>query len=205
MDNLLEFLIPYANLSHYIIFIALMLAGLNVPLSEDLLIICGGILAATVVPENTYLLFAAIFLGSYLSDWEAYWIGRLLGPKLWHSRWFSSMVSKKSVEKVNRFYQRYGFSTLLVGRFIPFGVRNCLFLTAGLSKMSFLRFLISDGIACIISNITLFYLAFKFGKNYPLLINYLEQFHFIIFSIFLLIIISLTISYIFKRQFFKGK
>ena len=132
MEDLLQFFSQYAVHSHYLIFIALMAAGLNIPLSEDLLIITGGVLASTIVPENTQILFICIFLGSYLSDWEAYWIGRILGPNLWKYRWFRSMVSRERMDKVHNFYEKYGFFTLLVGRFIPFGVRNCLFISAGM-------------------------------------------------------------------------
>ena len=200
MEAFLDFFSQYAAYSHYLIFLALMAAGLNVPLSEDLLIITGGVLASTVVPENTEKLFIAIFLGSYLSDWEAYWVGRLLGPKLWNIRWFSRMVSKKRVQQAHSFYEKYGFLTLLVGRFIPFGVRNCLFLTAGLGRMNFLKFIISDGIACIISNLTLFSLAYTFGKNYDKLLSYMKEANVGLFSIFVLIVLSYTIWSFFKAK-----
>ena len=52
------------------------------------------------------------------------------------------MVSPERVAKVASFYQKYGVWTLVVGRFIPFGVRNALFLTAGIGKMSPVRFAI---------------------------------------------------------------
>ena len=64
---------------------------------------------------------------------------------------------------------RYGFWTLLVGRFIPFGVRNCLFMTAGMARMPFLKFAVSDGIACFISSTVLFSLGYTLGKNQALL------------------------------------
>ncbi|SCA58605.1 Inner membrane protein BB_0250 [Chlamydiales bacterium SCGC AB-751-O23] len=200
MEEILTFFSQYAEYSHYLIFFALMLAGLNVPISEDLLIITGGVLASTIIPENTEKLFIAIFLGCYLSDWESYWVGRLLGPNLWKIPWFSRMVSKKRVEKVHSFYEKYGFLTLLIGRFIPFGVRNCLFLSAGLSKMNFLKFIISDGIACIISNIALFSLAYSFGKNYDKLLAYLREVNIGVFSAFLLMIISYTIWCFFRNK-----
>ena len=84
MDIVIQFLFEHAQYAHWIVFGALMLAGLNVPISEDLMIIFSAVLAATVVPENTYKLFLALFLGAYLSDWVCYWVGRRFGPKLWH-------------------------------------------------------------------------------------------------------------------------
>ena len=99
-----------------------MLAGLNFPISEDLLIIISGVLASTVVPENTWKLFLAVVLGAYLSDWIPYWLGRCFGPNLWKLRWFSRMIKPERLDQVRDYYSRYGILTLLVGRFIPFGV-----------------------------------------------------------------------------------
>ena len=94
METLFEFIVSHAAHAHWIVFGALMLAGFNVPISEDLMIIVSALLAATVVPENTEKLFLAVFLGCYLSDWVSYWIGRTLGrrlrvkrtPKKWKNR-----------------------------------------------------------------------------------------------------------------------
>src|SRR4029078_10224849 len=107
---------------------------------EDLMIILSAVLAATVVPENTLQLFLGVFLGCYLSDWVCYWIGRKFGPKLWNIRWFAKTFDQKRLHQTHSYYARYGFWTLLIGRFIPFGVRNCLFLSAGLGRMHFGKF-----------------------------------------------------------------
>lgn len=190
MNTIIQFIFEHAHLAHWLIFGALMLAGMNVPISEDLMVIISGVLAATVVPENIYLLFTAVFLGCYLSDWVCYWMGRKLGPKLWNLRWFAKTVNKKRIDQIHGYYEKYGFLTLLIGRFIPFGVRNCLFLTAGIGRMHFGKFILSDGIACIISNITLFSIAYYAGKNYEAILPFLKTFNLLIFGFFLVSIIG---------------
>src|SRR5262249_11036689 len=137
MDTLFPFIQEHAQYAHWVVFGLLMLAGLNFPISEDLVIIISGVLASTVVPENTWKLFAGVFLGAYLSDWVVYWMGRKWGVKLWNIPWFSRILEPKRLVQIGKYYQKYGVLTLLVGRFIPFGVRNCLFATAGMGKMSF--------------------------------------------------------------------
>jgi membrane protein DedA with SNARE-associated domain len=154
------------------------------------MVIISAVLAATVVPENLYWLFGAVFLGCYLSDWVCYWIGRKLGPKLWNFRWFAKTVNRKRLDQIHRYYEKYGFMTLLVGRFIPFGVRNCLFLTAGMGRMHFGKFILSDGLACIASNLTLFSIAYYAGKNYAAILPLLKTFNLVVFAIFLLSIIG---------------
>ena len=191
MDTLVQFILSHAIHAHWIVFGALMLAGINVPISEDLMIIVSALLAATVVPENLEKLFLAVFLGCYISDWVSYWIGRSLGRKLWDVKWFAKTVDRKRLDQIQLYYEKYGFWTLLIGRFIPFGVRNCLFITAGMGKMPFPKFLLSDGIACICSNTALFTLAYSLGKNYQLLLDNLKFFNIALFSAFVVLIICL--------------
>jgi membrane-associated protein len=191
MDTLIQFLFDNAHYAHWMIFGALMLAGFNIPISEDLMIILSAVLAATVVPENTIILFVTVFLGCYLSDWVCYWIGRKFGPKLWQMKWFAKTVNKKKLDLIHNYYEKYGFWTLLIGRFIPFGVRNCLFLTAGAGKMHFGKFILSDGIACIISNTALFTLAFYAGRNHEELLQFIKTFNIFLFILFLVLIIGL--------------
>ncbi len=190
MDTIIQFIFENAQYAHWIVFGALMLAGFNVPISEDLMIIFSAVLAATVVPENTYKLFLGVFLGCYISDWVCYWIGRKFGPKLWNISWFAKTFDQKKIDQIHDYYAKYGFLTLMVGRFIPFGVRNGLFLTAGLGKMPFGRFLLSDGIACLLSNTVLFSLAYTVGKNYEALITTLKTFNIFLFSAFAVAIIG---------------
>ena len=185
MEQLTQFLFEHASYAHWILFGALMLAGFNVPISEDLMIILGATLAANVIPEHTTHLFVAIFLGCYLSDWVCYWIGRKFGPKLWNIRWFAKTFDQEKLKAAERYYARWGFLTLLIGRFIPFGVRNGLFLTAGMGRMHFGKFLISDGIACITSNTTLFWLAYTASRHYEVLLDGVKRFNLVLFGAFL--------------------
>ncbi|MES2273396.1 MAG: DedA family protein [Chlamydiota bacterium] len=199
MDTFIQFLFDHAQHAHWIVFGALMLAGLNIPISEDLMIVLSASIAALIVPENTGKLFAAVFLGCYISDWVVYWMGRKLGPKLWNIPLFAKTIDRKRLDQIQNYYAKYGFWTLLVGRFIPFGVRNCLFLTAGMGKMPFPKFMISDGIACLCSNTTLFYLAYSLSKNYTALLSFLKTFNIFVFSAFVVSII-VFIWYTFKKK-----
>jgi membrane protein DedA with SNARE-associated domain len=117
-------------------------------------------------------------------------VGRHFGPKLWNISWFAKTFDRKKIDTVHQYYEKYGFMTLLVGRFIPFGVRNGLFLTAGLGKMPFGKFILSDGIACILSNTALFTLAYTVGKNYEALISTLKTFNIFLFGAFVVAIIA---------------
>ena len=187
MEPLLHFLTNNAAHAHWWFFVLLMLAGLNLPISEDLLIIMSAVMAATVVPHNLIKLFIFVFFGCYLSDWLSYWIGRSMTPWLSKRRFLSKMVDNKRLEKVNKFYEKYGVFTLILGRFIPFGVRNFLFMSAGMGRMSFKKFMLVDGAACLLSNSTLFLISFALAENYPTLLNFLHKINITFFVTFLLV------------------
>lgn len=191
MEAILQFISAHSQQAHWLFFSLLMFAGLNLPISEDLVLIASGVLAAAVKDVNPVNLFIFVFMGCYLSDWMAYWIGRLLEPRLRNRKWFSRMFNQKRIDQIQAFYQKYGLYTLFVGRFIPFGVRNCLFMAAGIGRMPFLKFIVSDGCACLISNFTLFYLAYSFEQHYRDLIHYVKAFNIIIFAIFAVLAVIL--------------
>lgn len=163
MEYLLELIQSNVQHAPFLIFGLLLLAGLNIPVSEDGMIFVAAVLASHY-PGHTAVLFTAVYLGAYFSDLICYWLGRLAGPKLLEINFFSSMVTPERRWKIYAYYEKHGVITLIIGRFIPFGVRNGLFLTAGLGRMNFLKFALSDLLACTISTITFFSLYYHFGK-----------------------------------------
>jgi membrane protein DedA with SNARE-associated domain len=193
MDYLLSIVYQHLDYAPWIIFSALMLAGLNVPISEDLMLITTGLLASAVIPEKAWQLCLAAFLGCYLSDWMVYFFGRYFGRRMTTMRWFRRSIKLERLRKVRRFYLKYGVLTLLVGRFIPFGVRNMLFFTAGTIRMKFLKFITADGIACLISNTTLISVAYFFGKNYDALCRNVRIVNIVIFGVAFVAISSFII------------
>ena len=165
MEAFLDFVQANVQYAPYAFFGLLFLAGFNLPVSEDLMLFSSALIAIKN-PEMKYQLFTGVFLGAYISDLICYALmGRYLGQKIFKIKFFSKMITDEKLEKVNAFYSKYGIFTLLIGRFIPFGVRNALFLTAGLGKMNAWKFAISDLIACVVSCVFFFWLYFTYGES----------------------------------------
>lgn len=190
METFVNFTCQHAHVAHWVFFVCLMLAGLNVPLSEDAILIVGGAIASTCIPDHALRLFLWILLGCWLSGMEAYWIGRLLGPKLYDIHWFNRIITPPRIERLHHYYEKFGVFTFIVGRFIPGGVRNALFMSSGLGKMPFHRFILRDGIACCISTSTIFYIGYTVGENYQQILHYIKTYN----AVFLaLILTALTV------------
>ena len=95
------------------------------------------------------------------------------------------------MEKIKQFYEKYGLWTLVVGRFIPFGVRNCIFMSSGMSKLHFGKFILMDAVACAVWCSSLFYLFYTLGQNYDVIWHYLKTFNLIVFAAFSVTVIGL--------------
>lgn len=163
MPEILAFIQNHIEYAPYLIFSLLLLAGFNIPISEDGMLFIAALLA-TYNPDYWPLLFAGVYLGAYFSDLICYGLGRIVGPKLLRFKLFASIATQSRIDKISHYYARYGVITLILGRFIPFGVRNGLFLTAGLGQMNAIKFALADLLACTISSTIYFGLYYRYGE-----------------------------------------
>lgn len=198
METIANFACQHAQSAHWFLFLLLLLAGINVPISEDFILLTAGAIASVCIPEDALYLFTWVYAGCWISAWEAYWIGRYFGPKLYNIHWFHKFINQKKIDRLQFYYEKFGVFTFIAGRFIPGGVRNALFMTAGLGKMPFLKFVLRDGLACLISSSTLFYIGYTFGENYQTVIKYLSTYDKIAFLCIATIALALAV-YLWKN------
>jgi membrane protein DedA with SNARE-associated domain len=184
MDQLYQFIIAHSTIAPWLLFGLFLLAGLNIPISIDILIIIASLLSATIIPELTVPLYLSALCGCYFSAWLAYWLGRLFGEKLLQLRWMRQYLSPSRLEKLKAFYLKHGFLTLLIGRFIPFGVRNGIFMSTGMSRFSFKQFILRDLFPSFLWTTSAFFIFYTLGSNYELLVKYVKLINLLIFCAF---------------------
>ena len=187
MEAIIEFIQSNVAMAPWLIFGLLLLAGFNLPVSEDAMIFISAVIAKQN-PELTIPLFLAVYLGAYFSELICFALGWFLGPKILKVKMFSNIVTAKRRVKIHSYYEKYGIITLILGRFIPFGVRNGLFLTAGLGKMNPLKFCLSDLLACTISCLIFFTLYYQFGTQ---VVDYVKKGNLFIFGTAAVVILIL--------------
>ena len=145
-------------------FLGLILAGCNLPVSEDLIIITGAFLSheepSILIPS-----LIAIYTGVVLTDFFMYWVGGRVRRGASKLQFFVEMVPQKALDKIHHYLDKYGIFTFIAGRFIPFGFRNTMFFTSGFFRLRLRDFIIYDLIAAAISVNTLFFLTYQFGEN----------------------------------------
>jgi len=177
MDHLIQFACENYIIAQVMLAVCVLLAGINMPISLDVTLITAGAFSSICPEVSPRLFFICLFFAALVSAWEAYWIGRLLGPKLYKIRLFNHLLNPQKVEKLHYYYEKFGFLTFLVGRFIPGGVRNALFMTSGLGKMPFNIFILRDIPACFISVGLVYYLGHIFGENYQTIVHCFKRYN----------------------------
>lgn len=200
MESIFTYICAHAEYAHLIFFGLLFLAGLNVPISEDLLLLTSGAIASRCFPDQYFSLYLWMFFGCWISGWEAYWIGRIFGPKLYKVSWFNRLINPENIKKLHGYYEKFGIWTFVAGRFIPGGVRNALFITSGMGKMPFMLFTTRDFFAALISTSVIFYLGYIFGENYEIISTYCIRYHRIVLALLILFIILICL-----RKYYKIK
>lgn len=173
-----------------------------------------GFFLGLVLPGGDYMLFSAgLFCGSeylqipfvllivllmlmcFLGDLTGYFKGKWLGNKLFinnQSRFFKLSY----LERGKKFYDTYGIWAFVMGRFLPV-IRTFVPMIAGVTALSFRRFVISSGLGAIAWVGTLVPLGYFLGKTYPGITKYSAY-------ILLLIIVAASIPIV-KAVFFEKK
>ena len=164
MESIISFFSTYFSYWPLVCFFSLLLAGFNLPISEDVLIV----ISALISYEDPSLLipnYIGLYAGIYASDIISYWMGRMIGTGALKLKLISRSLTPKRVEFISKKLEKHGFLTFIVTRFIPFGMRNVLFMTSGFTKLPFPKFLLFDGIAAIISSLTLYSVVLLIGES----------------------------------------
>ena len=184
LEGIVAFLSGNSAFAPPAVFGLIILAGLNIPISIDVLLVFSALASATIMPHMLWPLYIAFILGCLVSAAIPYCIGRFLGHKRESIPLLRKVLSEERLVKLSLFYKKYGFWTFLVGRFIPFGVRNGFFMSQGISKTPYKKFLLYDGVACTIW-VTLFFFSLYFlGQNFDSVLSSLKILNLVIFSLF---------------------
>ena len=135
---------PYTGL-----FILLLLGGLGFPFPEDAtLILCGFLISNDVIAIIPAL--CVVYLGVLFADISLYSIGRKYGRRIVSHPRFHRIISPQRLSSIEKMFAKRGMLVILLGRHLV-GLRAQLFLSAGVMRMPFLKFLIADAISSTVT------------------------------------------------------
>lgn len=159
--QLFEGLIAWGYLG---IILYMILTGLGLPMPEEVAIIAGGALAASG-KLHPGLTLGSLLIGAILGDIVMYYVGYHFGRRvLQKNRLWSGYLTPQREQRVEALLSRHGAKVLFFARFLV-GLRGPIYITAGILKMPFRKFLLAD-IVCATVVVTLFFgISYVFGEQ----------------------------------------
>lgn len=165
LDTLLFFIENHAASAPFIIVALCVLAGLNIPLSEDLLNISLALLAGSY-PEYVWLFGISICIGALSGDIVSYGVGYGVQGLLVKSKQLQKQRTAKLYDGMRKLFNQKGSFLLITGRFIPFGFRNILHMSAGSLHMRITTYILFDTIAVFMTTGVLYSVVYVFGQRF---------------------------------------
>jgi membrane protein DedA with SNARE-associated domain len=172
--------VPDTNAIHayWVTYLLLICVGFGLPpLPEEIPVVAAGGFAAH--PESGvkwWIMLLVCIAGVVTSDGLLYLLGRFWGRRLLHYRWVRNhLLPAARLEHIENNFHKYGIKILLVARVLP-GIRSPLFMTAGMMRLSFARFLLADGIYAVPGVSLLFYLGYAYTDKFLEVLEKAERF-----------------------------
>jgi len=162
------------------VFGALVAAGFGAPIPEEIPIATGGVLVGRDWnnPDGLkwWIMLPVCILGVVLCDTILYAAGRQWGGRLIRLQWVQRrFLSPERFQTIEKNFHDYGIRILLIARLIP-GIRTPVFLSAGIVKLPFRKFLLADALYAIPGVNLIFWLAYWLTDAFMELLHKLESY-----------------------------
>ena len=152
------------HVSYIGIVVALVLTGTGLPIPEEVLIIIAGA-ASRQGLLNPWLAFGSCLIGALVGDLATYGIGHHFGKNVIREHpWFARAITPERERQIEEMIRCHGLKVFFLARFLV-GLRSPMYLTAGILRVPFRRFLLVDTF-CATTVIGLFFsLSYRFASQ----------------------------------------
>lgn len=127
---------------------------------DSLLFVTGAITATKAL--DLKIVLGLLCVAAILGDTVNYWIGHILGPKIFSEK-YRRFLKPEYLAQTQNFFEKYGGKAIILARFFPI-IRTFAPFLAGVGKMSYKRFFLYNVIGALLW-IFLFVLAGYFFGN----------------------------------------
>lgn len=180
-------LVQTGHFSYIALGVMLLGGALGFPIPEDVPLILAGVLLHQG-HVDIKILFLVCYLAVVLGDCIIFYAGRAIGPAILKSERIGSKISPEKVESIKNSLNRHTILMIFVARHL-FYLRTVTFLICGGVRMSWLRFLIADAIAALVSIPIMVGLGYLAAQHYGTLLD--AMYHTKVVALLLIIAVSL--------------
>ena len=145
------------------IFMLLFACGLGLPLPEDIPLLLGGFFVAQGKFDLTICSILA-WAGIIGGDCVLYSLGKRYGLNITKVPFVGKHVTEARIKQAERLFEKWGIWVVAVGRLFA-GIRGAMVVAAGAIRYNFIKFVIADGLAALISGGLWIWLGWWIGKK----------------------------------------
>jgi membrane protein DedA with SNARE-associated domain len=139
---------------------ALLLGSVGVPIPEEMPIVAAGILSHEGL-ARWWLALPVCVVGVLAGDVVLYWAGRRWGERLLGWRVVRYVLTRSRADWLKAAYREHAMKTVAMARHVT-GLRAAAFLTAGIARVPFWKFILADAAAAAVTVPLAFGLAYFF-------------------------------------------
>jgi membrane protein DedA with SNARE-associated domain len=161
MPDVLSFLLSHGSIA--LVVLALIVAGLGLPVPEDIMLLAAGVLVSRGQVSYVGALIACA-IGVFIGDTFIFLIARRLGPTALERRPLNLLVTPERRERIEHMFEKYGNVIVFMGRHMA-GLRAPTFAMAGMHRMPILKFWLWDGLGLCVSAPVVIGIGYWLGKN----------------------------------------
>jgi membrane protein DedA with SNARE-associated domain len=151
------------------ILLALLLGGLGAPIPEELPVLVAGALAREAL-VRWWIALPLCVGGVLVGDIVLYWTGHHWGERVLRWRLVRLVLTEAREHRLVAAYRRHGVKIIVIARHVM-GLRPAAFLTAGIARVPFWKFLLVDAAAACLGVPALFGLAYFFTDQMQAIID----------------------------------
>lgn len=194
---MLEQIIAYmssldAGWIYLILFIFAFIENIFPPSPSDVVVIIGAsLIASTTLGFIPVLIITS--LGSSLGFILMYYVGFYLSESVLRSGKLK-FIDKELINKVDKWFSKYGFKLILANRFMP-GTRSVISFFSGVSELNVFKTFIYATISAFLWNVLLVYMGYEIGNNIDKIDYYLSTYSNVALIITALLVVIWAVKY----------
>jgi len=139
---------------------------------DYLLFLAGLFTASGLLEVSIFSLCLGMIIAGILGNFVGYWFGWRTGPMLF-KRKDSWLFKQKYIVMAEEFYNKYGGTALILGRFMPI-IRTFAPIFAGVVRLDFKKFILFNIIGSFLWVLVLTLSGYYLGKRFPQIVEYIE-------------------------------
>jgi membrane protein DedA with SNARE-associated domain len=201
LSEIIKFLLPLNNIFLYLfLFLSAIIENLFPPIPGDTITVFGAFLVG-VGRLNYFGVYLSTTLGSVIGFMTLFLLGKYLGKKFFHEKNYKHF-SIKTIEKTEKWIQKYGYWLIISNRFLP-TVRSVISIVSGISELNTTKVFFFSLISASAWNLIWIQTGYLLGHRWH---TVKEKFSNIIWTYNIIagiILISLIIIFLIIRKFRK--